>query len=417
MNTFIPFILRPLCLILALAGSAWSAPQVQTALSSRFIARGETTLLEIVISNGSPSPEMPQPPAVSDVTIQPAGFGNKPLPGRRLAQVFQYLVSSYKIGRHVIPPFSLTVNGDKITTQPIEFAVFNPDDLKWSEATAGDVRFRYAAAFLSLKSDPYENESVPVEIKLYVPGDLAVADWAIPEFERDGVTSWRFQPSESKGTVNLLGRSYYSIGYPSTLSPTRSGTVAIGPASIRLMTQQVIIDGFARRDYVPANLSIPKLELQVRKLPDGAPEGFSNAVGRFTAIASTSQTEVREGDPVSVDIEVTGTGNLDTLEAPKPIDDTGWKIYESSANARGDERREISGSMVFHQFMRPLSAKTSVPAFRLVYFDPDLAAYKTVLTEPIPLKVLPSLKDATGGVIAAMPPQAAGIPLERMAAI
>lgn len=414
MNKFIPFILRPLCLLLALAGSAWSAPQVQTSLSSRFLARGETTLLEIVISNGSPSPEMPQPPVVSDVTIQPAGFGNKPLPGRRLAQVFQYLVSSYKVGRHVIPPFSLTVNGDAITTQPIEFAVFNPDDLKWSEATAGDVRFRYAAAFLSLKSDPYENEAVPVEIKLYVPGDLAVEDWGIPEFERDGVTSWRFQPSEAKGTVNLLGRSYYSIGYPSTLSPTRSGTVAIGPATLRLVTQQVVIDGFARREYVPANLSIPKLELQARKLPEGAPEGFANAVGRFTAIASTSQTEVREGDPVSVDIEVTGTGNLDTLEAPKPIDDNGWKIYESSANARGDERREVSGSMVFHQFMRPLSAKTSVPAFRLVYFDPDLAAYKTVLTEPIPLKVLPSLKDASAGVLMAMPPQAAGIPIERM---
>lgn len=414
MNTFIPLILRPLWLLLALSGVAWSAPLVQTTLSSRFIARGETTLLEIVISNGNPSPEMPDPPALSDVTIQPAGFGNKPLPGRRLAQVFQYLVSSYKVGRHVIPPFTLTVNGEKVSTQPIELAVFNPDDLKWSEATAGDIRFRYAAAFLTLKSDPYENEAVPVEIKLYVPGDLAIEDWGIPEFERDGVTSWRFQPSEAKGTVNLLGRTYYSIGYPSTLSPTRSGKVGIGPATIRLVTQQVVIDGFARREYVPANLSIGKLELQAKKLPEGAPEGFSNAVGRFSAIASTSQTEVREGDPVSVDIEVTGTGNLDTLDAPKPIDDSGWKIYESSANARGDERREVSGSMVFHQFMRPLSAKTSVPAFRLVYFDPDLAAYKTVLTEPIPLKVLPSLKGSSEGVSAATPPQAAGIPIERM---
>jgi len=414
MNTFIHNLLRPLGLLLLLAIGASASPAVQTTLSSRFLARGETALLEILVTNGRAGGEMPTPPVVADVTIQPAGFGNKPMRGNRLGQVFQYLVSSYKEGRHVIPSMSITVDGAQVTTPPIDFSVFNPDELKWSEATAGTVSFRYAAAFRVMKAEPYENEAVPVEIKLYVPSDLAVEDWGIPEFERDGVTSWRFEPADTKGTVNLLGRPYYAIGYPSTLSPTKSGKVCIGPATLRLVTQQVIMDGFIRREYVPSNLTIPKLEMLAKKLPPGAPEGFSNAVGRFTAIASTSQTEVRQGDPVTVEIEINGTGNLDTLDAPKPIDDTGWKIYESSATARGDERRQVSGMMVFRQFMRPLSPKTEVPAFRLVYFDPELAKYETVLTNPIPLKVIASLKDTSAAGTIVAPPQAAGIPVERM---
>lgn len=415
MNTFIRFILRPLGLILLLATAASAVPDVQATLSSRFLARGEVALLEILITNGRSNGVMPPAPAVSDVTIQVAGFGNKPIRGgNRFGQVFQYEVSSFKEGSHVIPAMSLVVDGEKVTTPAIGFTVFNPDELKWAEGTAGEIRFRYAAAFRVLNDQPYENEAVPVEIKLYVPSDINVEDWGIPDFKSDNVTCWRFEPADSKGAVSLLGRKYYAIGYPSTLSPTKSGSVGIGPAALRLITQQVVMDGFMRRDYVEANLVIPKLELQARKLPAGAPEGFTNAVGRFTAIASTGQTEVRQGDPVSVDVEISGTGNLDTLDAPKTIDETGWKIYESSANQRGDERRQVSGKMVFHQFMRPLTPKTEIPPFRLVYFDPELGKYETVLTEPIRLKVLPNLKDNTIAGTVPAPPQAAGIPVERM---
>jgi len=415
MNTFIRFILGPIGFLFLIAGSVQAAgPSVQSTLSSRFLARGETALLEILVTNGRTNGEMPQSPTVADVTIQAAGFGNKPMRGNRFGQVYQYLVSSYKEGHHVIPAMTLLVDGSKVTTPPIEFMVFNPDDLKWAEATVGSARFRYAAAFRVLKDAPYENEAVPVEIKVYVPSDLPVEDWGIPEFERDNVTCWRFEPNPMPGAINLLGRPYAAIGYPSTLSPTKSGKVGIGPATIRLQIQQVVLDGFMRREYVPVNLNIPKLEMTARKLPDGAPEGYANAVGHFTAVASTSQTEVREGDPVTVEVEVSGTGNLDSLEPPKPIDDSGWKIYESSANQRGDERRQISGMTVFRQFMRPLTAKTEIPAFRLVYFDPELGKYETILTDPIPLKVLPGIHAGaiTGTTVA--PPQAAGIPVERM---
>ena len=61
--------------------------------------------------------------------------------------------------------------------------------------------------------------------------------------------------------------------------------------------------------------------------------------------------------------------------------------------------------------MRPLELKSAVPSFRLVYFDPKDATYKTVTTEPILLKMTPA---AAPKPDSARPPDALAVPVERM---
>jgi tetratricopeptide (TPR) repeat protein len=404
----------------ALLAACWfltdiACAQAVSRMSTRFIARGEQALLEIAVTDTQPT-DFPRIPTVEGVEITLAGRAPKTQlqPGRRLEYVFEYLVSSYAVGNHTLPSFEVVAGGMKLTTEPISFVVFNPDELKWSEATSGRVSFRYASAFRVLNPTPYEGETTPVEIKLFVPRDLFVQDWGIPDFQREGLTSWRFQPSMMRGEVNLLGMPYISVAYPSTLTPTRTGKVGIGPATIRLITTQVVMDGFLQRVSQEVNVAVPKLELDCQPLPPGAPEGFENAVGNFKLAVSTQVTDVQEGDPIPVDITVTGSGNLDTLRAPSPVDSTGWKLYEPTTDARGEERRELSGSTTFHQFMRPLELKPAVPAFRLVYFDPKEKAYKTLTSEPIVLKMKPSSAAAAAAASALAPPQSLATPVERM---
>ncbi|MGC4017327.1 MAG: tetratricopeptide repeat protein [Luteolibacter sp.] len=408
---------RAFALLALITSSASAEVAVQATMSSRFLARGETASFEVTILNGLPRLERaPTVPPVPDVRIEAGRPEPRMISARRSGYVFPFEVSSYKEGRHVIPAIALQLDGRTYTTAPVEFTVFNPDELKWSEATVGksNQTLRYSASFHPLKDDPYEGETVPVEIKLYIPQGVQVEDWGIPEFERDGVACWRFEPAVWPGQTNVLGRSYTSLAYPSSMSATRSGTVSIGSASLRLMLRTVTNDPFPRMEATPVYLAIPKYDLQAKKLPEGAPAGFANAVGTFTMTSQTTQTELREGDPLSVDVTVSGTGNLDAMTAPKPKDTEGWKIYEASAEQRGDERRQESGSVTFHQFMRPLADKAAVPPFQLVYFDPHLGEYKTIETAAIPLKLLPSLKDkglATGSLA---PPPAVGMPVEKM---
>ncbi len=389
-----------------------AAAQASSRLSSRFLARGEQALLEIAVTGARPE-AFPTIPEIAGVEIRPAGRGaqTKLLPGRRLEYVFEYLVSSYDTGGHILPSIEISAGGNTSRTQPIEFNVFNPDELQWSEAVSGTTRFRYASAFRVLNPRPYLGETTPVEIKIFVPSDLFVEDWGIPDFQRDGLTAWRFQPSAMRGQVNLLGMPYVSVAYPSTLTPTRTGTIGIGPATVRLITTEVIMDGILRRVTREVNLTVPGLEMQSIPLPGGAPAGFENAVGDFSIEVNAGLTDVQEGDPLPVEIMVSGSGNLDTLRPPKPVDTTSWRLYDPTVEQRGDERRELSGISVFRQFLRPLEMKSEIPAYRLVYFDPREKSYKTALTEPIPLRMTPAPASKADGIA---PPQALASPVERM---
>jgi len=414
MNTLTRIPRRACLALVAVFLLAEAHAQTSVRLSTRFLARGEQALLEITTIGKEPD-SLPTLPQIKGVSIESSGLGAQArvLPGRILAYSFQYIISSYEVGNHQIPALEIAAGGVRTKTQPVDFKVFDPDDLKWQEISAGGRTMRYASSFLAMKSSVYEGETLPVEIKIYVPRDLMVEDWGVPEFERDGVAAWRFEPGQMRGQINLLGAPYVSLAYPSTMSPTRTGKVAIGPASVRLTTIQVIMDGVVRRAYEELFLKISKLEVESKELPSGAPEGFENAVGEFSLNVSSSETEVRAGDPVSVDLIVSGSGNLDTMRPPKLIDSDGWKIYEATPSQRGDERRDLSGNVMFRQFMRPLEIKSMIPPFRLVYFDPREETYKTIVSEPIMLTVTPG-PTGTALMESAAPPQALQVPVERM---
>ncbi|MBC7979364.1 MAG: BatD family protein [Armatimonadetes bacterium] len=401
-----------------LLATALAKAGVRTKLSSQFLARGEQGLLEIRVEGSEPD-EMPRIPEIKDVTLEPLGLGSpRMLPGRRLEYTFQYIVSSYATGRHVIPAVEVLVRGTRVKTAPVSLEIFDPNELKWGEALSQPAELQEVVKYASIIKVPdkkiYENQTVEAEIKIYVPAEIArsIADWGVPEFERNGLAVWRFEPSDSRGQVNLLGNSYVSLSYPTTLTAIKTGEVEIGPATVRITYVKVIFDRFAQRAEVQATLDIPKFAFKASPLPEGAPAGFDNAVGRFTLGTAIKQTEVTEGEPLAVDVVVSGSGNLDNLRSPKMIDESGWKVYDATANQRGEERRDINGTVVFSQFIRPLEMKSSVPSFRMVFFDPELEKYQTVMTEEILLNMIP----ATGGrnFESSGPPQVLPLPLERM---
>lgn len=393
---------------------------VRSLISSSFLARGEKAIFEIRVEQQEPD-EMPRIEEVKDVVIEPIGFGRPQMyPGRRMESSFQYIISSYETGIHVIPAVEVLVNGIKMKTEPLSIEVFDPSDLEWSEsasepAEAGDT-VRYASIIRIPQRKFFENQAFASEIKIYVPRDLArsIADWGVPEFERKGLAVWRYEPSNQPGEVNLLGQPYVSLAYKTTMTALNSGEVEIGPATVRLIYVKTVFDRFAQRIQLQTTLDVPKLGFTVAPLPEGAPEGFDNAVGQFSLRTAIKETNVTEGEPLALDVVVSGSGNLDNLRSPKMTDPAGWKVYDATPSQRGEERRELQGTVVFSQFIRPLEMKTAIPPFRLVYFDPDTERYETVTTDFIPLVMSP----AKGGVTEASgPPQSLAVPVERMSDI
>jgi tetratricopeptide (TPR) repeat protein len=388
-----------------------SFAQTSSRLSTAFLARGEQALLEVVVV-GAKDVGVPEIPAVKDVAIQFSGRGPRAniLPGRILESAYGFIVSGYEVGKFTIPPITVMVDGLKTRTEPLDFQIFDPDDLKWSEVQVGEKIIRYASSFHTMISKPFENQTTPTEIKVFIPEEILVEDWGIPDFERDGVAAWRFQPSPMRSRINLLGKRYVSVAYPSTITPTRVGRIGIGPAKIRLTTQEQVLDPFPRIVNAEIYLQVPKLELEAIPLPSGAPEGFENAVGSFRLSATTAVTAIQEGDPISVDLIVSGSGNLDTMRPPSMADTKGWKVYGTTTEQRDDERRQLSGSVISRQSIRPLEMKSEIPPYRLVYFDPKDETYQTITTEPIALQMTPSITNPAAQSAA----QSLAVPFERM---
>ncbi len=391
---------------------------VEAKIYSSFLARGEKVLLEVKFDGVEPD-AMPVFPKMKDVVIESLGYGPSDLvPGRRVEYRFQYVVSSYAVGQHIIPEAEVVVGGVTHKTAPIPIEVFNPDDLIWREVTskpeAAAEKVRYASIIKLPNKKIYQNQTVQTEIKIYVPRKLvdSIVDWGVPEFERDGLAVWRFEASQARGEVNLLGQSYVAMSYWSTMSALRPGTVTLGPASVRLTYFKMIFDRFTQRMQLEAELTVPKYDFKVEALPDGAPEGFDQAVGKFTLGTAIKQTDITEGEPLALDVIVTGSGNLDNLRSPKMLDSSGWKVYDATASQRGEERREINGVVIFSQLIRPLELKTSIPPFRMVYFDPEEGKYKTVMTESIPVKMTPAVM--SGRLETSGAPQSLPLPVERM---
>ena len=157
---------------LGLGCAAPASAQLSAQLTTRHLARGEQAYLEIILP-GRPPETLPVIPNIPNVSIRAAIPSAIPrqMPGRRIEYFYQYTVESYAVGRHTIPPVEMLINGLKSRTEPLEFVVFNADELQWKEIHVAGRTLRYAASFHIIKDRPYEGEAVPTEIKIVIPKD------------------------------------------------------------------------------------------------------------------------------------------------------------------------------------------------------------------------------------------------------
>lgn len=137
------------------------------------------------------------------------------------------------------------------------------------------------------------------------------------------------------------------------------------------------------------------VQVDVRPLPDNAPDGFLGTVGwGFELFATLDRMSVNVGDPIRLRIRVEGYTNVDQLDPPElPLDDT-WKIYPQRARIENVEvrNRYLWGSKVFEWLIVPTSGGTfSLPPIAFHYFDPPMGLYQTQTvqtSQPFVLTVL-----------------------------
>lgn len=400
-----------LLLFLALAPAR---AQLKASLDSLFTVVGEEARLTLLLDRSEQpltAPAAPRLPGLSITADRPGLLRDN---NSRNIQIFPFKVRCFEAGRHTIPSFTVNVGGQILRSQPVVLTVFPAGELEWHTARIQGGQIEYATALFTPDSSPYVGETIPVEAKIYLPSQQATVRSGLAQLKQDGLTAWRFEASRTTNRVTLRSKPFNAVTFRSTASPLRSGPVTLGPGSARVGLQ-VLQSGRGLQFWQSssADLNLPARRLEARPLPPGAPEGFDGAVGQFrlSMIANTSNLE--EGDPVSLRLTVSGTGNLDTLKAPRlAAPDGEWKNYEPSRLERRGERRDVTGSVSFSQIIRPLLAQREVPPFELSYFDPVTEQYRSTRTAPIPFTLVPSETSKNSAIIPDL-----GTPVENMQGI
>jgi len=129
----------------------------------------------------------------------------------------------------------------------------------------------------------------------------------------------------------------------------------------------------------------PKQSLTILDLPEkGRPANFGGAIGTFSLLVSVKPTTARVGDPLTLKMVVTGTGNFDRVDPPVFPAGGGWKTYTPSSEFKdlGNGR----GRKKFEQAIVPTTSRLhEVPPVSFTYFNPEAGHYVTLKSDAIAL--------------------------------
>ena len=148
------------------------------------------------------------------------------------------------------------------------------------------------------------------------------------------------KPIEKQQDVD--GRNYNVLIFQTAISAAKAGTLEISPASLDSQIQlpgrvpsgmddffgsffgSMMSSGDIRQTTVPTQSA----KLEVKPLPkEGRPEDFSGAIGQFSLQASATPKQAAAGDPISLNVTVSGRGNFDAMGSPVLLEADGWRTY------------------------------------------------------------------------------------------
>ncbi len=144
--------------------------------------------------------------------------------------------------------------------------------------------------------------------------------------------------------------------------------------------------GYQRK---PMSVVSPEAVFSVVPLPTAdQPKNFTGAIGDFTIRVTANRQEAEVGEPLTLRVEIAGSGNFDRVEAPVFPDSPDWKTYAATSSSSPEQDDSAFGAKVFEQaIVARNNSATAIPALSFSYFDPVRKSYVTRTSEPIAIRL------------------------------
>jgi hypothetical protein len=202
---------------------------------------------------------------------------------------------------------------------------------------------------------------------------------------------------------NVDGKQFrVGILKKAALFPSQSGELTVSPMELKVPVQiqkkrkqgNSIFDDFfndpffGNAETVQYNAKSNTVKVNVMPLPENKPESFKGAVGQFTLSSELNKNTTKTNEPLSLTLNISGTGNVTLLTVPELNLPAGMEKYDPKSTDQVTRQNKISGKKSIEYLIVPRNAgKKEIPPVKFSYFDPNKKSYVTLSTPPYSITV------------------------------
>lgn len=342
---------------------------------------------------------------------------------RTNTHTYSFYLRAIKEGKYTLPAASITVNKQKVKSSTAEIEV-----VKDNSVTAGSASNKATVStkdvFLEAvpnKRSAYLGEQIILTYKIYytIPiSNLSISKapsysgfWTKDITDNNGVLQ--------QSSVMRNGQEYHVATIQEiVLIPQKTGTLTIDPLDITCIAQirqerqqpkgydpfENFFGDIMGSSYtnVKKDMKSQPINIEVKALPaKDKPNSFKGAVGQFTFTSKIDKTEMKSNDAFTVTYTVTGKGNIDLLDIPKPVFPADFEVYDPKITTNiKNNSFGLSGSKKAEYVVIPRSSgKFTLTPTEFTYFDPAKNKYVTLESDKYELKVEKSANEGSSGII------------------
>jgi hypothetical protein len=369
------------------------------------ITLGESAVLSLTFDGGPPT-ALPGIPQIANLDFSSP-------PGRTSQYTFvngvtsttesyTYTVTPAQAGDYTIPALTAQIGGQTVSSQPVKLTVLKPGaPLPAAGANGGDTM-----AFIRLvvpKQKVFVGEVIQARLELCLREDVVnIQNVRLDPVAAEGFTVGKTLEGQ-RTQIRLGNANYTDIPVTMLFTAAKAGTLTLGPPACSLDLLFGPVNFFNQpTGFRHVTLAGDPVTMQSVPLPaENKPPGFNGAVGSYTLSVSAAPTNIAVGDPITVTVQIAGTGAVDSLTLP---DQTGWrqfKLYPPTSDYQSGDQLDLSGTKTFKLTAVPESMDVKeLPQFTFSFFDPEQNTYRTLTQPAVPLIVRPSAASLPPPVLA-----------------
>ncbi len=328
---------------------------------------------------------------------------------------YSYVLYARQAGKYTITAATIDYKGTQLKTQPIQVEVVQgkpQQKVQAPETNLANIGDNLFIRAIANKQRARVGEQITITYKLYTRVSVSGYDLTkAPTYE--GFWSEDIEQSQQPAVVNenYEGKQYrVAVIKRTALFATQAGTLKIAPLEVQCAVQvqtrrrsndpfDVFNDPFFQQTQtqqiiVKAN----PLAFTIDPLPSNAPIGFTGAVGQYTFAATIDKNEVRAGDPITLKLTVSGTGNVSLLSLPKPVLPTDLEAYDPKIT--NDVARAggiIRGKKTAEYLLVPRNpGKRTIEPIPFAYYDLEKHQYIKLSSPKFDITITPGREIAGG---------------------